>query len=251
MARKSASSRFALPRRIWLIALGAIVTVGGAGAWLVAYPPNMGIEMDIARYFPLRNLRVEGRFEHVSAEQVRHEVIPFARTGFFGVDLSGVRSALISMPWVRDVRLRRAWPGTLTVHIEEQQVIANWRGKGMVNAQGRLFYPASGVDVAKLPVVDIPAKNGQIEIGGFLELMELTARSGFRVRSFTQDSRGAVIMTLGNGMELRLGHKRQARRLQRFLGFFPSIDDAGRIASVDLRYSNGFAVRRRNGVAHG
>ena len=251
MAAKWQAPRIFLSGRIWLVAFGVLVVVGGSGAWYVAHARKAAVEMNVARYFPLRNLRVEGRFEHVSAEQLRQVVIPFARDGFFGIDLAGARAALVAMPWVRDVWLRRVWPGTLTVHVEEQQVIAIWRGKGMINAQGRLFYPGSGVDIAKWPVVDIPARDGRVEIGPFLTLAGIVARSGFRLRSFTQDPRGAMVMALGNGVQLRLGHQDQAQRLNRFLGFFPSIGDAGRIASVDLRYSNGFAVRRRNGVVHG
>jgi len=251
LTRKWSFSRLTPPGRGWFLALGLIVVAGGAGAWFGSHPLSAGISADMAGYFPLRNLRVEGPFEHVSARQVRHVVIPFAGTGFFGVDLAGVQSALTAMPWVREVRLRRQWPDILMVHVEEQHVIANWRGKGLINAQGRLFFPADSGATAAWPIVDIAAKDGGVDVEAFLQLTRFVDQSGFQVRTFTQDSRGAVLLTLDNGVELRLGHQQQMQRLQRFFGFLPTIDDAGRIASVDLRYSNGFAVRRRHGVVHG
>lgn len=243
--------RFGLLGKRLLIALTAFALVSGTGLWLVSRPVNLGVEADLAQYFPLRSLRVEGRFEHVTAEQIQRAIVPFARAGFFGVDLAGARAALVAMPWVNEVRLRRAWPDILAVRVEEQRVIACWRDKGMINTQGRMFYPADGIDVARWPVVDMPVVDDRVEIGTFLELTHLVEDSGRRVSAFTQDGRGSVFMTLGSGVELQLGHQDQAERLKRFLGFFPSIDDVGRIASVDLRYSNGFAVRRRNDVVHG
>lgn len=251
MTRKWTVLRITAAGKGWFFALGVIVLAGGAGAWLGSRPLTIEGEMEMARHFPLKKLRVEGRFEHVSAKQVRHAVIPFARGGFFGVDLAGAQAALTAMPWVREVRLHRQWPDTLTVRVEEQDVIAIWRGKGLINPQGRLFFPEDSQVAAKWPVVDMVANDGEIDVGTFVKLARYVDQSGFQVHSYSQDSRGAVLMTLNNGVELRLGHQRQMQRLQRFFGFLPSIDDAARIASVDLRYSNGFAVRRRSGVVHG
>lgn len=251
MARKQTNTRFARIGTKAAIAISAFALVTGVGMWFVSHPVDMGIERDLAHYFPLKNLRVEGRFEHVSAQEIRRAVIPFSREGFFGVDMSGAQASLVALPWVREVRLRRSWPDTLTVHVEEQRVIACWRDKGMINTQGRLFYPKEGVDIERWPVVDIPTQDGRVEVATFLELTRLVEDSGMRVRSFTQDGRGAVLMTLADGVTLQLGHQNQAERLKRFLGFFPTMKDAGRVASVDLRYSNGFAVRRRNDVVHG
>ncbi|MBI1194436.1 MAG: FtsQ-type POTRA domain-containing protein [Gammaproteobacteria bacterium] len=251
MAGKQTNTRFALLGKKLLVAVAAFALVSGTGIWFVSHPLNTGVEEDMARYFPLRSLRVEGRFEHVTAAEIQRAVIPFARAGFFGIDLDGARAALVAMPWVNEVRLRRSWPNNLTVRVEEQSVVACWRDKGMVNTQGRVFYPEAGVDVERWPVVDMPVVDGRVEVGTFLELTRLVEDSGRRVRTFSQDNRGSVFMTLGSGVELQLGHQDQAGRLKRFLGFFPSIDDAGRVASVDLRYSNGFAVRRRSDVVHG
>ena len=52
-------------------------------------------------------------------------------------------------------------------------------------------------------------------------------------------------MTLKNGLEINLGREQFFPRLQRLIDIYSRIlaDQAERIAVVDLRYVNGFAVR--------
>jgi cell division protein FtsQ len=65
------------------------------------------------------------------------------------------------------------------------------------------------------------------------------------------DARGAWEMTLGNGVEIRLGRREIDERTALFLDVVAGIV-AGRAAEidfVDMRYSNGFTIGWKDGTS--
>jgi cell division protein FtsQ len=69
---------------------------------------------------------------------------------------------------------------------------------------------------------------------------------GLVIDELHQDARRAWHLKLSNGMSVELGRKDPLQRLARFIGVYPAIlasTTAAVIEQVDLRYSNGFALR--------
>ncbi|HNZ57719.1 MAG TPA: FtsQ-type POTRA domain-containing protein, partial [Methylophilaceae bacterium] len=71
--------------------------------------------------FPLREVKVDGELSHVNREQVKLIVAKHLKGNFFTLDLVKARNAFEKLPWARNVSLRRRWPDTLEVVIEEHQ----------------------------------------------------------------------------------------------------------------------------------
>ena len=65
------------------------------------------------------------------------------------------------------------------------------------------------------------------------------------VGSLQLDARRTWRVQLSNGLTLEVGRSHPVQRLERFVRVYPAILAAGegRVLSVDLRYSNGFAVQ--------
>ena len=68
---------------------------------------------------------------------------------FFTVDLESTRQAFEKLPWVRKVSVRRKFPWSLEVEVEEQVALARWNGKDLVNTHGEVF---AGITDQDLPV---------------------------------------------------------------------------------------------------
>ena len=78
------------------------------------------------------------------------------RGGFFQVDIAAVRESALSVPWVRDVSVRRVWPGELHVTVVEDRPIARWAGGGLVTDRGTLLPVRRGAGQGGLPIFDGP-----------------------------------------------------------------------------------------------
>ena len=72
----------------------------------------------------------------------------FRRDRIVTVDLERTRQAFEKLPWVRKVSVRRKFPWSLEVEVEEQVALASWNGKELVNTHGEVF---DGNDDQPLP----------------------------------------------------------------------------------------------------
>lgn len=214
-----------------LFALAAVLLVYAVVAVAIGLP-----------VFALRELKVEGKAGHVTREQVQDVVRKAVKGNFFTVDLAAVGRAFERLPWVKTAQVRRVWPLALEVDLREHQVLARWNDSALVDTEGEVFEAAYD---GTLPVFSGPPgtalevtaryrvfKRYLGEIGLDPVEVDLTPRGAWRIR--TQD-----------GMAIELGREQVEERLARFVAVYGASVGAMKqpAAYVDLRYSNGFAVR--------
>lgn len=193
--------------------------------------------------FPLREVKVEGQLSHVSREQIKLIAAKHMKGNFFTLDLVKTRDAFEKLPWARSVSLRRRWPDKLEVSIEEHQELARWGSVALVNTHGELFHAASGSD---LPVFYGPG-DGVIEVASqYGEFNKTLKTAGLEISNLALTPRRAWQVTTTNGMVIELGRVEMQARLDKFANVYATTI-AGlnkKISYADLRYPNGFAVRR-------
>jgi cell division protein FtsQ len=197
--------------------------------------------------FPLREVAVDGQLNHVSREQVKLIVAKHLKGNFFTLDLIKARNAFEKLPWARNVSLRRRWPDKLEVVIEEHQALARWGSVALVNTHGELFYAASNGD---LPVFFGPG-DGVIEVASqYIEISKTLKIANLKVANLTLTPRRAWQITTTNGMVVELGRVEMQARLEKFVSVYSGTIAAlnMKVTYADLRYPNGFAVRKPAGI---
>ncbi len=225
---------------VWLFALGALVV---AGNWLMQRP-----------WWAIRSVQVQGQLQHVSATALRSEVLPSLQGNWFTVKLPAVQQAFDQVPWVHKAVVQRVWPLSLLVTLEAQQPLAIWSDGsapvGLVNTQGQLFEANLGeVQDLVLPHFSGPADSQPRVTQMYRQLSQDFAPLKWKLTALELGAEGNWRLQIQDGPRLDLGsdHDAQAfnQRLQRFLALAPGVQTRyGRsMASADLRYSNGFAVR--------
>ena len=79
---------------------------------------------------PLRVIDVNGEFQQLKPAQVQQVVVDAIDGGFFTCRMDRLRAAVLAMPWVEDVSIRRVWPDRLSMTVTEQvppgQMSAAW-----------------------------------------------------------------------------------------------------------------------------
>jgi cell division protein FtsQ len=193
--------------------------------------------------FPLREVKVEGHLSHVSREQIKLIAAKHMKGNFFTLDLLKTRDAFQKLPWARNVSLRRRWPDKLEVLIEEHQELARWGTVALVNTHGELFHAASSRD---LPMFYGPG-DGVIEVASqYGEFNKTLKTAGLEISNLSLTPRRAWQVTTTSGMVVELGRVDMQARLEKFANVYGTTI-AGlnkKITYADLRYPNGFAVRR-------
>ncbi len=167
---------------------------------------------------------------------------------FFTLDLDAARAALVRVPWVRSVSLRRQWPGRLEIAVEEHLPYARWGDSGLVNAQGEIF--AATYD-GELPQFDGPDARAAEVTARHREWDALLAPLDLRLRAVAVSARGGWRLKTGSEsapLAIELGRDEPDARLARFVAAYGRTVGAlarsgTRVGEVDLRYRNGFAAR--------
>jgi cell division protein FtsQ len=194
--------------------------------------------------FPLDVVEVKGDFRYLDKQQLQDAVASHVEGGFFTVDVNAIRAAAEQLPWVYKAAVKRVWPATLRIFIEEQQVIARWGEQGYLNRNGEPFFPEETGLSLKLPALAGPEGHELKVLENYQRVAKTLAPLGIQVTRMELDSRRAWHLQVGNGVLLELGRADTRQRLQRFIRAYPTVF-AGRIEDlrrVDLRYSNGFSV---------
>ncbi|CAK0750550.1 cell division protein FtsQ [Gammaproteobacteria bacterium] len=217
------------------LALVALVTWGlDTGVRMLADPMTL----------PVKDVKVLGKLHYLNPNTLEEVIIPVATGGFLRVDIREVRKAALTLPWVEDAHVRRLWPDTLRVTVTEQVPVARWMAGGLINGRGELFTPDPSTYPDNLPTLGGTQGTTADMLDHLHRLDQAFAPFKLTVTTLQVDERRAWTITLSNGIQLLLGKKDLDNRLARFLHVYPSAlgSQAERIARVDLRYSNGFAV---------
>jgi cell division protein FtsQ len=218
----------------WLIAVAlvALPVVAVLNGWIGA------------QRWPLTTLRATGEFEHVDTALLRATLLPYAKRGFFAVDLDGARAAVAKLPWVETAEVRKRWPDVLEVQVTEHRPYARWGRDRLLSEQGRLF-AARGVEVPpSLPRFAGPVTRTADVVALYRDASALFAPTGVPVRTVALDPRGSWTLVLDNGVEVVVGRNEARARLARFVRLMPRLlaQPAQKLVRADLRYTNGFAL---------
>ncbi len=239
-----------------LTVVAVLVLMGGALAWVAQRP-----------YFAVTRVHLEPlrseTLNYVSAATLQAAVAGRLSGNFFSLRLDDVRALIESVPWVRRAQVRREWPDSLRVQIEEHQPLALWNDDRMINTWGEVF-AANQSDLPEedsLPQLNGPDNAERLVVQRYAEIARWFAPLGLSVEEVTLSPRYAWDVRLSSGLQLNLGrdpaaeaadpHGRPgalpfAARIERFVQSWPAIAQRleGRaMLSADLRYPNGYALR--------
>lgn len=230
------------PRLLGAGVLLAVLGTGlGLGAWSLAQPDTL----------PIQRVQVQGEFRYLDREELNAAIGGFASGGFFNVDVRAVKEAAETLAWVDHASVRRVWPDTLQVQIQEQVPLARWGEDALLNTRGELFAPKQRPE--NLPRLAGPEGSAPAVASRFQWLSELLAPLHLQVADLRQNGRRAWEVRLDNGLHLLLGRAPDEGQMKRFVSAYPRLleERAASVAVLDLRYTNGFAVRWREGAVKG
>jgi cell division protein FtsQ len=202
---------------------------------------------------PITRVIVTGRLQRVSALDVEQVVRANLKgAGLVSVDLGLISAGLRKLPWVDGASVQRSWPRGLRIEIVEQSAVARWNDSGLVNARGQLFMSEARFVPPELPQLAGPMGSESEVTARYLATQGRLTEVGLRLVALTLDARGALNLTLDNGVQVRLGRQQIDARFERFMLVAARIvsQRAADITYVDMRYSNGFAVGWKASGAH-
>lgn len=198
---------------------------------------------------PFKTIQVYGELNWLDRDELNSLVLRDLQGGFFSLNVSGLKQNLELHPWIKAVSIRRVWPDILQIAVTEQQPLAIWNRDSVINQAGELFVPVVDQFPEGLTEINGPEGMHQVLIKHYNTLLKMLVPLGLEIKDINVNKRRAMEVTLNNGVQLLMGRvrdeKESAAEMMRFVRAYtealaPKID---RVQVVDLRYTNGLAVR--------
>jgi len=197
----------------------------------------------------ITSIEISGPFQRVTALHIEEAISEEIAAGFVGADIDRIHALITALPWIDQARVARRWPSRISITVTEQVPAAVWGESGLLNTRGELFVTDLRHAPAELPRLSGPDAHAAEVASRYLAVREQLIPLGLDVRRVHLDARGSWEMSLGNGIEVRLGRKSVAERTDLFLDVVADIitGRATDIEYVDMRYGNGFTIGWKNG----
>jgi len=199
----------------------------------------------------ITSIEVSGDFKVLDKSQLGPVIEPFTKTNLYLLDAKALETAIENHPWVNSASMTKVWPDKLMVKIYEQKPVAYWGEDKMLADNGEIIDATLKDKKGLLPILYSPSEKGRNMATSFLQIRRWMQGFPLKIVEFKKDSRGSWKIKLENGITLKIGRDQQEKRLRRFMvGYQQSLANVmTQIRSVDLRYTNGFAVQWKKGLS--
>jgi cell division protein FtsQ len=192
-------------------------------------------------------VEIKTKLVHVSELDVEASLRDLLGKNFFSLDVDKVKSKLEENPWISAAVVTRVWPHTLSLELEEELPIARWGPEHLVNQYGQLFSPKNVHGFANLPSLGGIAGEERVVMSQYRSLNHILSHVELKLVGLRLDTRGGWTLSLSDGLVIFAGRDEILEKVQRFADFYSHQRgfELGQFKTIDLRYSNGLAVRKR------
>ena len=219
-------------------------------------------------HFTLKNVVLEVMNTdnpNVDAQEIQQAIKTTLNGTILSTDLEMMVEQILDNPWVEQVVVRRVWPDTIVLRLQERRIIALWNNEHLISELG---------EVTNIPVSDF--RKVEKKLGCYLIKIEgpknflskIVARAEIANNLLTTINKKLLHLRLTEqfsweakttgGMTFRFGgddlrgpmHYRLENFTKSYSNLANKLAEKGigstQIQYVDLRYAKGFAIRTKN-----
>lgn len=212
---------------------------------ILAIPNRAAIGYYLNR--PIEVVKLTSPLNRANEGEVTRLLAAYMQEGFFDIDVAAVKRQLESHPWVARAEVKRLWPNALAISLTEEVAIARWGGNSLLNQSGEVFTPSRLEDSTSLPLLSGPAGTEARMMEHFQAFNQILYSAGLRIEKLVLSERSSWAIEFNGGVKLVAGRTDVRDRLKRFAAIYDKriANDIADIETIDLRYSNGFTVKRK------
>ncbi len=247
-----------------MVVIGATILamlLAAGGVWAA-----LGVMPDLGKSLPVREVvfvsATRAPLSEIDADSLKRVADALQTRGarMLQLDLIALKNGVKQIAWVRDANVRRQFPSTIVVAIEEHRPVATWGFAAppapvtedaeinmqslLVNSYGEVFRAViSDERKAALPMLDGPDGSATEVLEKYAAMIVPLALIERTPKKLLMTARRAWRVTLDDGGTLQLGRSDDEARLLRYVRAYPQVAALQKTnTDVDLRYQGGFAI---------
>ena len=196
----------------------------------------------------ITSINIEGDLKRVSKKRVEIAVLEIKNKGFLTVNQGEYKDKLETIDWVKSVKINKQWPNTINVVVVEDDLIALWNKRLLLNSSGELYALDQRVVPDELIQFSGPEDRENEVYNRYKLYNDELATRGILIEEIELDLRGSWVITVRPSIKIKLGEEATEERFERFLTIWDQslLENFELISYIDLRYSEGFVIKRKN-----
>lgn len=228
----------------WLLGVLSVTALAGTVHWVTHLP-----------LFDIQHIAITGEVQHHNEATLRAHVAPHLQGTFFTIDLDEVKHVFQNVPWVRNAVVRREFPNTLKVTLQEHRAVAYWgtdKAQRLINNYGEVFDANTGeVEEETLPHLNGPDGRGLDVLNMYYAIAPYFNRAKIPIDELELNPGGGWRVILETGPTVEIGHgelNQILSKVQQFTDTIPYVTarytrPTTALEYADLRHQNGYAIR--------
>lgn len=227
--------------RPWLKGTGLLILAAGFSAavgWGIKYSPT----------FALETIEVVGRLERLTQAQILKAAALQTGVNLFSLNLKELEARIAGLQWVRSVAIRRQVPGTLWIHLVEQEPKALLLADRLyfVSAAGVVFKALEGETDRDLAVITGLSRGQNLQTA--LQLIDFFAGHDLAVFGLSEihynTATGYSVVTLQGPVEVKLGRSHFETKLARLKKIWATLEARmPSLRGIDLNYEEKAVIK--------
>lgn len=198
--------------------------------------------------FTLREIKVEG-VKSIREKEIMEAISPFINRELFGIDEEQIRKILALNPFVKDVKVKKLYPFSLIIDIEEKRSSALWvRPEGdvmILDEEGRPYSNLRNGDVNGLVLINASNEKEAKEV--FEKIDHWIKQGIIRKEDIMEVSytNGEITVFYREDTEIFLGKKDFEKRLQNAISIYEDARKRGLILRyIDANFDEKLEITR-------
>ncbi|RUW26107.1 cell division protein FtsQ/DivIB, partial [Mesorhizobium sp. M1E.F.Ca.ET.041.01.1.1] len=187
-----------------ILSAALLASAGAYGAYLGGYADSVVQGVTARTGFAVDQIKVVGN-RQTSEIDILDRLGLDGWTSLIGFDAEAARERITTLPWVEVAAVRKIYPHTLEVRVEEREPFALWQqgdSLSVIERSGEVIAPFSGGKQALLPLIigtGAPAKAPD-----FLEKIKRYPELAARVKGYIRVGERRWDLKLENGITVKL-----------------------------------------------
>lgn len=218
-------------------------SAGAYGAYLGGYADSIVQGVTARTGFAVDQIKVVGNHE-TSEIDILDRLGLDGWTSLIGFDAEAARERIATLPWVEGAAVRKIYPHTLEVHVEEREPFALWQqgnSLSVIERSGEVIAPFTGGKQALLPL--IVGVGAPAQAPAFLDKIKRYPELAARVKGYVRVGERRWDLKLENGITVKLPEDNEDQAIASLVKLDHDNGLLARdIAAVDMRLSDRLVV---------
>ena len=190
--------------------------------------------------YPIEEIEITSTNSNHNTEKINEIVASIKGQDLLSLDLSDIKRSIRSDDWIRDVEIKKSFPDTLEIILIPQQPFAIYNSKIMMMDGTVIGAPSLPLD---LPIIIDHTNDSQSSMNTMILTVKLLQKIDLDIKKVEiHDSLIKVFTSTNMLISDRVNYE---VNLNRLVISFQDLKKLFKreIKSIDMRYSNGFAIK--------